>query len=47
MSLAYRAYVRLKAKKAGNTIVYIRNGNLVEENPADASLAKTTLVTKV
>ena len=47
MSLAYRAHVRLKAKKAGNTIVYIRDGNLIEENPTDLSHVKSKLSTTV
>lgn len=46
MSMAYRAHVRSKAKKAGTTIVYIRNGNLVEENPIDLSHVKHKLSTE-
>lgn len=37
LSQAYRAHVRSKAAKVGNTIFYIKNGSLIEENPSDHS----------
>jgi phage gp45-like len=37
IAIAFRAHVRLKALKAGSTIVYVQDGNLIEENPKDSS----------
>lgn len=33
MENAYRTYVRKKAILAGSTIVYAKNGQLIEEDP--------------
>lgn len=33
METAYREYVREKAILAGSTIVYVKDGQLIEENP--------------
>lgn len=41
MASALREHVRLKAIKAGSTIVYVENGQLIEENPK--SHTKVTL----
>ncbi|MBX2963045.1 MAG: hypothetical protein KF687_11075 [Cyclobacteriaceae bacterium] len=37
MAIAFRAHVRLKALQAGSTIIYVQNGQLIEENPKDSS----------
>ncbi len=37
MAIAFRAHVRLKALKAGSNIVYVQNGQLIEENPKDST----------
>ena len=34
MEKAFREYVRKKAIEAHNTIIYKKNGQLIEENPA-------------
>ena len=38
MALAFRKHVRLKALNAGSNIIYLKNGQLVEENPKDSSI---------
>lgn len=38
MALAFRKHVRLKALNAGSNIVYVKNGQLIEENPKDSSI---------
>ena len=38
MALAFREHVRLKALNAGSNIIYLKNGQLVEENPKDSSI---------
>jgi ribosomal protein L18E len=37
MAIAFREHVRLKALQAGGNIVYVQNGQLIEENPKDSS----------
>jgi len=37
MAVAFRAHVRLKAMQAGSNIIYVQNGQLIEENPKDSS----------
>ncbi len=37
MAIAFRAHVRFKAVQAGSTIIYMENGQLIEENPKDSS----------
>ncbi len=37
MAIAFRAHVRLKAVQAGSNIIYMENGQLIEENPKDSS----------
>lgn len=37
MAIAFRSHVRLKAAQAGSSIVYMKNGQLIEENPKDAT----------
>lgn len=37
MAIAFRAHVRHKAMKVGNNIIYVQNGQLIEENPKDSS----------
>jgi ribosomal protein L18E len=37
MAVAFRKHVRLKALNAGSYIVYLKNGQIVEENPKDSS----------
>jgi hypothetical protein len=34
MAISFREYVREKAINAGSTIVYVEDGNLIEEDPA-------------
>ncbi|MBX2923235.1 MAG: hypothetical protein KF746_13630 [Chitinophagaceae bacterium] len=33
MQAALKQFVRYKAEKAGSNIIYVRNGQLIEENP--------------
>lgn len=37
MAIAFRAHVRLKALQAGSNIIYMENGQLIEENPKDST----------
>ncbi len=37
MAIAFRAHVRLKAMQANSNIIYVQNGQLIEENPKDSS----------
>lgn len=37
MAIAFRAHVRLKAVQAGSNIIYMENGQLIEENPKDST----------
>lgn len=37
MAIAFRAHVRLKAIQAGSTIIYVQNGQLIEENPQNSN----------
>lgn len=37
MAIAFRAHVRLKAIQAGSNIIYMENGQLIEENPKDST----------
>ena len=37
MAIAFRVHVRLKALQAGSNIIYVQNGQLIEENPKDSS----------
>jgi ABC-type uncharacterized transport system ATPase component len=37
MAIAFRAHVRSKAMQAGSNIIYMENGQLIEENPKDSS----------
>ena len=36
MAKAFREFVRTKAIKADNTIVYVKDGALIEENPKNS-----------
>lgn len=36
MAIAFRTHVRLKAMQAGSNIIYMQNGQLIEENPTDS-----------
>lgn len=42
MEKAFREHVRRKAMRAGSTIIYKKNGQLVEEDPATSQ--KTILI---
>ena len=37
MAIAFRAHVRSKAVQAGSNIIYMENGQLIEENPKDST----------
>ena len=37
MAIAFRAHVRFKASQAGSNIIYVQNGQLIEENPKDST----------
>jgi hypothetical protein len=37
MAVAFKSHVRLKALRAGSTIFYSQNGQLIEEDPRDSS----------
>ena len=37
MAIAFRAHVQLMSLQAGSNIIYIENGQLIEENPKDSS----------
>ncbi len=47
MEKAFREHVRRKAILAGSTIIYKRNGQLIEEDPATSkkTILKTSLKT--
>jgi hypothetical protein len=42
MSIAFREHVRLKAKNAGGSIVYLQGDKLVEENFANVDKSQST-----
>lgn len=37
MAIAFREHVRVKASQAGSNIIYVQNGQLIEENPKDST----------
>lgn len=37
MAIAFRSHVRQKATQAGSNIIYMKNGQLIEENPKDST----------
>lgn len=37
IAIAFREHVRIKAIQAGSNIIYMENGQLIEENPKDSS----------
>lgn len=37
MAIAFREHVRFKASQAGSNIIYVQDGQLIEENPKDSS----------
>jgi len=37
MAVAFREHVRFKAAQAGSNIIYVQNGQLIEENPKDST----------
>jgi len=45
MEKAFREHVRKKAMQAGNTIIYKKNGQLIEEDPATSK--KTILIVRL
>jgi hypothetical protein len=38
MEVAFRSHVRRKATQAGSSIIYIKDGQLIEENLKDATI---------
>lgn len=42
MSIAFREHVRLKAKNAGSSIVYLQGDKLVEENFGNTDKLQST-----
>ena len=46
MSVAFRKHVLLKALKAGSTIVYMKDGELVEEDPKNVGHLKKFVAAK-
>lgn len=43
---AFHEYVLQKARKAGSTVVYMKNGEVVEEDPKNAGRLKKFVLAK-